>query len=82
MKAKQYLVTSTVGHTATKRTWNSAVKHIVELTRVLARDAGTHYVLTDSESVKDGFWFISGSRSWTNQKNGCVVVFSIRLVDE
>lgn len=82
MKRKQYRVTSTVGHDFIKSAWNSSIRAIEQAAKAIANEAGADYHLTDSASVKDGFEHVAGHRTWTNQKNGCVVVFTIKKLEE
>jgi hypothetical protein len=79
MKREQFLITSTIGWTDTKSTWNAAIRAIEGAARVLADAHCFSYKLTASESTKDdlGFCHVKGSRTWTNQANGCSVVFTI-----
>lgn len=80
MKREQFHIKSTVGHNVTKSTWNSSIRAIEKMAKQLAVDTGANYHLTDSESIKEGFYFVRGFRTWTNQKNGCQVVFSINKI--
>lgn len=82
MKRKQYLVTSTVGHNFIKSAWNSSIRAIEQAAKALANEVGADYHLTDSSSVKEGFEHVAGQRTWTNQKNGCAVVFTIKKLKE
>ena len=78
MKRENFRIKSTVGHDVVKHSWNASIREIEKLAREMAKEFDTVYVLTYSSSVKNGFYHEAGSRSWTNQKNGCTVVFSIQ----
>lgn len=78
MKREKFEITSTVGHREIKHAWNASLREIERLVRELARDAGVVYTLCDSRSVKEGFYFVSGSRVWENQVNKSRVVFTVQ----
>lgn len=80
MKRQKFVITSTVGHRVIKNAWNSSLREIERLVRVLALETGVDYKLCDSKSVKEGFYFVSGSRTWENQRNLAQVIFSISKV--
>jgi hypothetical protein len=62
---------------ASKNAWNSSIKAIESKVNEIAESESTIYDLTDSKSVKDGFYFTSGYRIWTG-RNGNVVKFEIQ----
>lgn len=77
MKRDNFIITSIVGHSIVKHTWNSANRTVEALAKELASDEDTIYRLTASESVKEGFYHVSGHRVWTSDKSGLAVVFTI-----
>lgn len=81
MKREQFSISSTVGHRVIKNAWNSSLREIERLVRELAKEASTTYQLCGSESHKNGFNYVSGSRTWENQRNGGQVVFTIQKID-
>lgn len=82
MKRQQFITTSTVGHNVIKSTWNSSIRAIEGMAKELANAAECTFTLCDSVSVKEGFYYVAGSRSWKNSRNGSVVVFSVKLLQE
>ena len=82
MKSQQFLITSTVGHNVIKSSWNSSIRASEGMAKDLANAAECTFTLCDSSSVKEGFYHVAGSRSWKNSKNGSVVVFSVKLLQE
>lgn len=81
MKRENFRITSTVGHDVVKHKWNSSIREIESLVRGLAKEVGATYCLTGSVSNKEDGKYINGKREWTNQSNGCVVVFTINKVE-
>jgi hypothetical protein len=79
MKREQFLITSTDGHEVTKTKWNAANREVENLIGLIANEEATTYNLIDSESVKEGFNHVKGSRTWKS-KDGKVVVFNIEKV--
>lgn len=77
MKREQFRITSTEGHNIVKSAWNSSNRAIEKLAKELAIRDETYYCLSGSQSVKDGFNHVSGTREWTNQKTGATVLFTI-----
>lgn len=77
MKQENYYITSSIGYSATKYKWNSALKEIVAVVREIAIRENTVYELVDSEAHKEGFGHVSGHQTWKG-KNGNVVTFSVR----
>lgn len=79
MKREQFNITSTDGHDVTKTKWNSANRAVENLVGEIAEAEQTTYNLIDSESIKEGFNHVKGSRTWKS-KEGKVVVFNIEKV--
>lgn len=79
MKRENFLITSTDGHNVVKFKWNSANREIENLIGEVAQAEGVKYHLVDSESVKEGFNHVKGSRTWKSV-DGKVVVFTIEKV--
>lgn len=79
MKREQFSITSTDGHNVTKTKWNASNRCVEDLVKALANAEQTTYNLVDSESVKEGFNHVKGSRTWKS-KEGKVVVFTIEKV--
>lgn len=79
MKREQFLITSTDGHNVIKFKWNSANREVENLVGLTAQAEGVDYHLIDSESVKEGFHHVKGSRTWKSV-DGKVVVFTIQKV--
>lgn len=79
MKREQFLITSTEGHELTKTKWNASNRCVECLVGELANAESTTYRLVDSESVKEGFHHVKGSRTWKSV-DGKVVVFTIQKV--
>ena len=77
MKREQFRITSTEGHNIVKSAWNSSNRAIEKLAKELAIRDETYYCKSGSQSVKDGFYFTSGTREWTNQNTGATVLFTI-----
>jgi hypothetical protein len=80
MKRKQYQITSTLGHDVIKNAWNSSIREIEKLAKELATQEGADYHLTGGDSFMKGFEHVQGTRDWTNSKNGCTVVFHVRML--
>lgn len=76
MKREKFLITSTDGHEVIKFKWNSANREVENLIGLIAEAEGVNYHLVDSESVKEGFNHVKGSRTWKSV-DGKVVVFTI-----
>lgn len=81
MKRENFRITSTIGHDVTKHKWNSSIREIERLVGELVKDVGATYCLTGSLSNKEDGKYTNGNREWTNQSNGCVVVFTINKVE-
>lgn len=79
MKREAFLIVSTDGHNVTKTKWNAANRAVEGLVKELANAESTTYHLVDSESVKEGFNHVKGSRTWKSL-TGKVVVFTIEKV--
>lgn len=79
MKRENFLITSTDGHEVIKFKWNSANREVENLIGLIAEVEGVNYHLVDSESVKEGFNHVKGSRTWKSV-DGKVVVFTIQKV--
>lgn len=79
MKRENFLITSTDGHNVVKFKWNSANREVENLIGEVAQVEGVNYHLVDSESVKEGFNHVKGSRTWKSV-DGKVVVFTIEKV--
>lgn len=79
MKRENFLITSSDGHNVIKFKWNSANREVENLIGEVAKAKGVDYHLVDSESVKEGFYHVKGSRTWKSV-DGKVVVFTIEKV--
>ena len=66
MKREKFLITSKAGHNVTKYKWNSANREIEKIIGEIAQAEGKDYRLIDSQSEKEGFYHVSGSRTWGN----------------
>lgn len=64
MKREQFQITSSEGHDVIKSKWNSANREVEHLIGEIANEEGVTCRLVDSESVKEGFYHISGVRVW------------------
>lgn len=79
MKRENFLITSTDGHEVIKLKWNSVNREVENLIGLVAQTEGVNYHLIDSESVKQGFHHVKGTRTWKST-TGKVVVFTIQKV--
>lgn len=59
--------------------WNAANRSVESKIGEIACSEGCDYKLIDSESVKEGFYHVSGYRTWKGT-NGNVVRFEIKKV--
>lgn len=79
MKREQFRVTSNAGHDVIKSKWNAAIRETERLIKETARAEETVYELTDSDSLKVDFGFVSGTREWT-RRDGRKVVFTVQKI--
>ncbi len=79
MKRDNFKITMTHGAVifeTVKHKWNSAMREVEKLVKEVAVLDKSDYRLTDSQSVKQDFNYIVGSRTWTGD-NGNIIVFNI-----
>jgi len=62
-----------------KHKWNKAIDETERMIRHIALNEKTVYKLIDSQSTKDGFYHVSGYRTWQGD-NGNIVKFDINKV--
>lgn len=83
MKREQFQITSSEGHNVIKSKWNSANREVERLIGEIANEEGVTYRLIDSESVKEGFYHVSGIRVWATGEtlhNAKEITFFIKKI--
>jgi hypothetical protein len=78
MKRKNYVITSDAGHKVVKHAWNASIREIERFVREFARAENMPYSLTGTNSVKEGFDYVSGYREWT-RADGKAIMFDIEM---
>lgn len=64
------------GKEVIKHKWNSSIRETESLIGKIAKAEKTTYNLVNSESIKEGFGFVSGFREWKGD-NGKIIRFII-----
>lgn len=80
MKREEFLITSTAGHSVIKHKWNSANREIERIMGEIAQAEGKTYRLIDSQSEKQGFYHVSGSRTWATELGSKEITFFITKI--
>lgn len=84
MKREQFLISSTMGHNATKYKWNSARKEVARLMQEYVNGLNRHstwiYCEDESQSEKQGFYFVSGVMVYKEKETGEKLSFFITKI--
>lgn len=78
-KRETFKITANGVEFETRSKWNAANRAVEKKIGEIAQLEGSDYKLIDSESVKEGFYHVSGYRVWRGD-NGNIVRFEIKKV--
>jgi hypothetical protein len=66
MKRKNFEIIKNGVYLETKHAWNSSIRAIEADVNKVAHEEDTVYNLVDAESIKEGFYMVSGYRIWVS----------------